>query len=46
MTVGSTKFTYLGSMCTAVRYSLDETPQPPPPNAFGLIYEGAIGQSR
>ncbi len=26
-------------------YSLAETPQPPPP-AFGLIYEGAIGQPR
>ncbi len=26
-------------------YSLAETPQPPHP-AFGLIYEGAIGQSR
>jgi hypothetical protein len=26
-------------------YSLAETPPPPPP-AFGLIYEGAIGQPR
>jgi hypothetical protein len=25
-------------------YSLAETPQPPP--AFGLIYEGAVGQAR
>jgi hypothetical protein len=25
---------------------LVETPQPPPPPAFGLIYEGAIGQPR
>ncbi len=25
-------------------YSLAETPQLPPPLAFGLIYEGAIGQ--
>jgi hypothetical protein len=27
-------------------YSLTETPQLPPPPAFGLIYEGAIGQPR
>ncbi len=28
-------------------YSLAETPQPPrPPLAFGVIYEGAIGQPR
>ncbi len=28
-------------------FSLAETPQPPPPPAFGLIYEGgAIGQIR
>jgi hypothetical protein len=27
-------------------YSLAETPQLPPPHAFGLIYEGAIGQQR
>jgi hypothetical protein len=27
-------------------YSLAETPQLPPPPAFGLIYEGAIGQPR
>jgi hypothetical protein len=30
-------------------FSLAETPQPPPPPhtpAFGLIYEGAIGQPR
>ncbi len=26
-------------------YSLAEAPQPPPP-AFGLIYDGAIGQPR
>ncbi len=36
---------YLGS-CVRV-YSLAETPQPPPrPPAFGLTYEGAIGQPR
>jgi hypothetical protein len=34
----------LGLLCTAV-YSLVETPQLPSP-AFGLIYEGAIGQRR
>ncbi len=33
-----------GLMCTA--YSLAETPQLPPTPAFGLIYEGAIGQPR
>ncbi len=27
-------------------YSLAETPQLPPSPAFGLIYEGAIGQPR
>ncbi len=27
-------------------YSLAETPQATPPPAFGLIYEGAIGQPR
>jgi hypothetical protein len=32
-------------LCTAVRYSLAETSYPHPP-AFGLIYEGAIGQPR
>ncbi len=26
-------------------YSLAETPRPPPPPTFGLIYEGAIGQT-
>ncbi len=26
--------------------SLAETPQLPPPPAFGLVYEGAIGQPR
>ncbi len=31
--------------CTQL-YSLAETPQPPPPPAFGLVYEGAIGQPR
>ncbi len=29
-----------------VLYSLAETPQAPPPPAFGLIYENAIGQLR
>ncbi len=33
---------YLGS-CVQL-YSLAETPQLRPPPAFGLIYEGAIGQ--
>ncbi len=32
-------------MCTAVLIGLDHAP-PPPPYAFGLIYEGAIGQPR
>ncbi len=32
-----------GLLCTL--YSLDETPQLPPP-AFGLIYDGAVGQPR
>jgi hypothetical protein len=27
-------------------YSLAETSQLPPPPAFGLLYEGAIGQPR
>jgi hypothetical protein len=27
-------------------FSLAETPQPTPPPALGLIYEGAIGQPR
>jgi hypothetical protein len=35
---------YLGS-CVQL-YLLAETPQLPPPPAFGLIYEGAIGQPR
>ncbi len=35
---------YLGS-CVQL-YSLAETPQLPPSPAFGLIYEGAIGQPR
>jgi hypothetical protein len=35
---------YLGS-CVQL-YSLAETPQLPPPPAFGLIHEGAIGQPR
>ncbi len=35
---------YLGS-CVQL-YSLAETPQHPPSPAFGLIYEGAIGQPR
>ncbi len=34
-----------GLLCTA--YSLADNPQLPPfPPAFGLIYEGAIGQLR
>jgi hypothetical protein len=32
-------------LCSTAAYSLAETPQPPPP-AFGLPYEGAIGQPR
>jgi hypothetical protein len=35
-----------GLLCTVLLYSLAETPQLPPPPAFGLIYEGAIGQPR
>ncbi len=31
---------------TVQLYSLAETPQLPPPTAFGLIYEGAFGQPR
>jgi hypothetical protein len=34
----------IGLLCTAVLIA--ETPQVPPPPAFGLIYEGAIGQPR
>ncbi len=35
------------SMSTAVPVLISEAPQPPPPPpAFGLIYEGAIGQPR
>ncbi len=37
---------YLGSCVDVELYSLAETPQLPPPPAFGLIYEGAIGQPR
>jgi hypothetical protein len=33
-----------GLLCTAVL--IGRTPQLPPPSAFGLLYEGAIGQSR
>ncbi len=36
---------YLGSMSRTALYSLAETPQlPPPPPAFGLIYEDAINR--
>jgi hypothetical protein len=37
---------HLGSMCTAVLIGLDPAPPPPIPPAFGLIYEGIIGQPR
>jgi hypothetical protein len=42
---------YLNSMSRDVQrltqvYSLAETPQLPPPPAFGLVDEGAIGQQR
>jgi hypothetical protein len=36
---------YLGSMCTAVLIGDPATPPTPTP-AFGLIYEGAVGQPR
>ncbi len=37
----------VGLLCTAVQYTVAETPPtPPPPSAFGLIFEGAIGQQR
>jgi hypothetical protein len=36
---------YLGSMCTAVLIGLRDPATPPPlPPAFGLRYQGAIGQ--
>ncbi len=38
--MGEISKVYLGSM-----YSLAEIPQPPPP-AFGLLHEGAIGRPR
>ncbi len=38
------KLVYLRSFVQL--YSMAETPQLPPPPAFGLIYEGAIGQPR
>ncbi len=44
--VRSPKFNYLGSMCTAVLIGGDPATPPPSPPAFGLIYEGAIGQPR
>jgi hypothetical protein len=37
---------YLCSMRTAVLLADIPQPPPPPPPAFGLIYEGVIGQPR
>jgi hypothetical protein len=33
-------------MCTAIPVLIGRDPTTPPPPAFGLIYEGAIGQPR
>ncbi len=41
--------TFIGLLCTAVLIVWDLAARPPPPSpppAFGLIYEGAIGQQR